>query len=154
MRSRGLDPDAVDNVETAWVAFGEFLQTGVDGVLGPDDDGDGFIVEWGRWGWNDHRPALSFGRQLAVSDSGDRGDPYWQPDYWKVDLQVSFAPDPAWDDLERVPFHDTGFDFKEIGPLRTAALVESRSFVQSYPQLRAMWQGRPVHSCLMFEQVG
>ncbi|MEU6777038.1 hypothetical protein [Streptomyces sp. NPDC046759] len=32
-------------MEAAWAAFVEFVQVPVEGIEGPEDDGDGFIVE-------------------------------------------------------------------------------------------------------------
>lgn len=47
---RGVPPDAVSNVDAAWAAFTEFVQTPLDGIVtGEDSDGDGFIVQWGCW---------------------------------------------------------------------------------------------------------
>ncbi|MEJ8643329.1 hypothetical protein WKI68_21930 [Streptomyces sp. MS1.HAVA.3] len=94
LRQQGVDPDAVRDVDAAWDAFGRFLQLEIDGIEGPENDGDGFIVEWGRWDWNDGRPALSFGRLLAVSEPGDVDDAdegYWQPEYWKAELELVFG---------------------------------------------------------------
>jgi hypothetical protein len=70
-------------MEAAWAAFEEFVQVPVEGGEGPEDDGDGFIVEWGVWDWTGNRPALSLGRLIAVNEDGDRRDPYWQPQYWR-----------------------------------------------------------------------
>ncbi|MFB6560376.1 hypothetical protein ACFCYH_16070 [Streptomyces sp. NPDC056400] len=60
LRRHGLAPDAIDDVARAWSAFQEFVQVPVDGIEPAEDDGDGFIVQWGRWSWNDDRPALVF----------------------------------------------------------------------------------------------
>ncbi|MEU3930613.1 hypothetical protein AB0E85_00910 [Streptomyces sp. NPDC029044] len=76
LRQRGVEPDAVRDVGAAWEAFGEFLQVEIAGIEGPENDGDGFIVEWGRWDWNDDQPALSFGRQVAVTEPDERDDPH------------------------------------------------------------------------------
>jgi hypothetical protein len=154
LRRHGVEPDAVRDVDAAWDAFGEFLQIEIGGIEGRENDGDGFIAEWGRWGWNDDRPALSFGRLLAVSDAGERDDPYWQPEYWKVELQLCFAEDPAWADLDSVGFHDSGFDYDEIGAPRTAALGAMRRFIECYAQLAAMWRAEPTLSHLSLEQAG
>jgi hypothetical protein len=35
LRRHGVDPNAVANIETAWRAFGEFLQVEVDGIDQP-----------------------------------------------------------------------------------------------------------------------
>lgn len=154
MRRRGVEPDAVRDVEVAWQAFCEFLQVGVEGIEGPDDDGDGFIVQWGRWDWNGDRPALSFGRRLAVSAAHGRDDPAWQPEYWHVELQLVFAEDPAWVDLGSLARQDTGFRFDGIGGSRATALGEIRSLLTSYPQLAALWQAEPLRSDLALECAG
>jgi hypothetical protein len=152
LRQRGIEPDAVRDVDTAWDAFGEFCQTEVDGIERPEDEGDGFIAEWGRWDWNDAQPSLSFGRQLAVTGAGGRDDPDWQPEYWKVELQLIFAENPAWADLDSLGHQDTGYDFAEIGATRGAALAEARRFIESYPTLAAMWRAEPRRSELILEQ--
>ncbi|MGW6903089.1 hypothetical protein [Streptomyces sp. NPDC054940] len=152
-RRRGIEPDAVRDVEAAWEAFGEFLQIEIAGIEGPENDGDGFIVQWGRWGWNDDQPALSFGRQLAVTEAGTGDDPHTQPEYWQVELLLTFAEDPAWADLDSLGHQDTGFDFDEIGAPRTAALGRIRRFLQSCPQLAALWRAEPVRSGLTLERV-
>ncbi|MFE2098457.1 hypothetical protein [Streptomyces sp. NPDC059468] len=154
LRQRAVDPDAVRDVAAAWDAFGEFLQIEVEGIERSENDSDGFIVEWGKWGWNDNHPALSFSRLLAVSESDDRDDPDWQPKYWKVALQLVFAEDPAWTDLDRLGHQDTGFDYDEIGAPRIAALGEMRQFIESYPQLAAMWRAEPTRSGLALERAG
>ncbi|MFF3461020.1 hypothetical protein [Streptomyces sp. NPDC002619] len=154
LRQRGVEPDAVRNVETAWDAFVEFLQIEIEGIEGAENDGDGFIAEWGRWGWNGDQPALSFARLLAVTDAGECEDSHGQPEYWKVELQLIFAENPAWNDLDGIGFHDTGFDYDEIGEPRIAALLEMRRFIESYPQLAAMWRAGSIRSNLTFEQAG
>lgn len=154
LRQHAVDPDAVCDVDAAWDAFCAFLQVEVEGIEGPEHDGDGFIVEWGRWGWQDGDPSLSFGRQLAVTGPGDRGDPYWQPEYWKLALELVFAEDPAWADLDELGHQNTGFDFAEIGPRRVAALAETRGFLASYPQLVSLWRAVPARSSLTLEHVG
>jgi hypothetical protein len=149
-----VEPNAVRDVQAAWDAFGEFLQIEIEGIEGPENDGDGFIVQWGRWDWNDDQPALSFGRQLAVTEVGGRDDPYWQPEYWQVDLQLIFGENPAWADLGSLGHRDTGFDFDEVGAPRTAALGRIRRFLESYPQLAAIWRAEPIRSDLTIERVG
>ncbi|MFC8434633.1 hypothetical protein [Streptomyces sp. NPDC057253] len=142
------------DVEVAWGAFCEFLQVGIDGIEGPEDDGDGFIVQWGRWDWNDGRPALSFGRQLAVSAGHGPEGLEWQPEYWQVELQLVFAEDPAWADLDSLGRQDTGFRFDGIGVPRAAALGGIRSSLRSYPQLAALWQAEPLRCDLTLERAG
>jgi hypothetical protein len=152
LRQRGVEPVAVRDVEAAWDAFGEFLQIEIEGIEGPENDGDGFIVQWGRWGWNDDQPALSFGRQLAVTEVGERDGPYGQPEYWQVELQLIFGEDPAWADLDSLGHQDTGFDFDEVGSPRTVALGRIRRFIESYPHLAAIWRAEPIRSDLTLER--
>ncbi|MEW2118459.1 hypothetical protein AB0945_25380 [Streptomyces sp. NPDC005474] len=154
LRQRGVEPDAVRDVQVAWEAFGEFLQVEIEGVEGPEEDGDGFIVQWGRWDWNDDEPALSFGRQLAVSQAGERDDPHWQPEYWQVELQLIFREDPAWADLDSPSHQGTGVDFDEIGVPRSVALERIRQFLESFPPLAAIWRAEPIRSDLTIERVG
>ena len=73
LQRRGVEPEAVVDVEAAWEAFEEFVQVSLTGIEGPENDGDCIIAQWGKWDWNEEQPTLSFGRQLAVSE-GDRRD--------------------------------------------------------------------------------
>jgi hypothetical protein len=154
LRQHGVEPDAARDVDAAWEAFGEFCQVEVDGIERTEDDGDGFIAEWGRWDWNDDQPSLSFGRQLAVTGVGGRDDPDWQPEYWKVELALIFAEDPAWADLDHLGHQNTGYTFAEAGAPRTAALVQTRRFIESCPQLASMWRAEPIRTVLTLERVG
>lgn len=130
------------------------MQLGIGGIEDTAHDGDGFIAEWGTWSGNDTLPSITFGRQLAVNDfdEGDHTDPYWQPQYWRVDLDICFAPHPDLDGVGALGFQNTGFDFYEIGPDRAAALAETRAFIHGYPQLAAMWRIKPLRSRLTLEQ--
>lgn len=112
LRRHGVEPDAVRDVEATWAAFQEFAQIEVDGIEASDSDGDSIIAQWGRWDWNVDLPALSFGRLLQVAGDSDRNDPHWQPTYWQVALELHFADDPAWSDVDQLGFQDTGFDSK------------------------------------------
>ncbi|WP_327248445.1 hypothetical protein [Streptomyces sp. NBC_01320] len=153
LRRHGLDPDAVDDVARAWSAFQEFVQEQIDGIEPAEDDGDGFIVQWGRWSWNDDRPALAFTRQLAVSDEGDQDDEFWQPQHWNVELELFFADAPAWADLGDMAWTNSmGFDFDPIGPERAAALAQIATLIESLPQVSAMWRATPVGSALGLER--
>ncbi|MFJ3617945.1 hypothetical protein ACIPSH_07280 [Streptomyces iakyrus] len=154
LRRRGVEPVGVRDVQAAWDAFGEFLQIEIEGIEAPENDGDGFIVQWGRWDWNDDRPALSFGRQLAVTEVGERDDPHGQSEHWQVELQLIFGEDPAWADLDSLGHHDTGFDFDAIGSPRAMALGRIRRFIESHPQLAAIWRAEPIRSDLTLERAG
>lgn len=139
-------------MEAAWAAFEEFLQVPVEGIEGPEDDGDGFIVEWGVWDWTGNRPALSFGRLLAVTEDGDRQDPYWQPEYWKVEFQACFAEDPAWADLHIGG--DSGFDHAALGAPRADALAATRRLIDQDPLLSAMWRSTPIDIEVTLDRAG
>ncbi|MFJ6486417.1 MULTISPECIES: hypothetical protein [unclassified Streptomyces] len=153
LRRHGLDPDAIDDVARAWSAFQEFVQLPVDGIEPARDDGDGFIVQWGRWSWNGDRPALVFTRQFAVRDEDDQDDEFWQPQRWSVELELFFADSPAWADLDDTARADSmGFDFAPIGHERAAALARIATFVETLPQVSAMWQAIPVGSALGLER--
>ncbi|MFF4898097.1 hypothetical protein [Streptomyces sp. NPDC001068] len=115
-------------------------------------EGDAFIVEWGVWDWTGNRPAVSLGRLLAVNEIGDRQDPYWQPQYWKVELQACFAEDPAWADLHISGGGDSGFDHAAIGEPRADALAETRRFIDQEPILNAMWRSTPIGIEVMQER--
>ena len=156
LQRHGLNPEAIDDLETAWTAFEEFMQLEIDGIENCIDDGDGLIAEWGTWSWSEDLPAITFGRLLAVNDydGGDRADPCWQPQYWRVDLEMCFAPHPDLTGVDALGFQDTGFDFYEVGPARAAALAEARVFIHGYPQLVAMWHTKPLRSRLTLEHAG
>ncbi|WP_327351899.1 hypothetical protein [Streptomyces sp. NBC_01304] len=151
LQRRGVEPDAVVDVEAAWEAFAEFSQVLISGIEGPGDDGDCIIAQWGKGDWNAGQPTLSFGRQLAVSDR-DQSDPDRQPAYWLVELELRFADDPAWSDLDSIGLQDTGFDAAEIGAPRDTVLADNRRLMHSYPQLAAMWRAQPVRSRVTLER--
>lgn len=144
----------VRTMAAAWAAFEEFVQVPVEDVEGPADDGDAFIVEWGVWDWTGNRPALSLGRLLAVNEDGDRRDPYWQPQYWKVEFQACFAEDPAWADLHITGGGDSGFDHAAVGEPRAAALAATRRFIDQDPLLSAMWRSAPVEIEVVLDRAG
>ncbi|MEU4150079.1 hypothetical protein [Streptomyces sp. NPDC026659] len=141
-------------MEAAWAAFAEFLQVPVEGIEGPEDDGDGFIVEWGVWDWTGNRPALTLGRLLAVNEIGDRRDPYWQPQYWKVEFQACFAEDPAWASLYISGGGDSGFDHAAIGRPRADALAATRRFIDQDPLLSVMWRSAPTDIDVTLHRAG
>jgi hypothetical protein len=150
---RGVAPDAVTDVEEAWGAFEEFLQVEIDGIEADTNaDADGFIVQWGCYSWNNRRPSLSFTRQLAVADQGDRDDECWQPDLWQVDLELVFDDAPDLDGIDELPIHDTGFSFDPIGPQRSRELAEFRAEMERYPQLRAIWRATPAASTMSMDR--
>ncbi|WP_433652065.1 hypothetical protein ACQP2C_06215 [Micromonospora zamorensis] len=154
LRLHGLTPDRVNNVETAWKAFRQFLAQPVDGLEpGPDSDADGFIVQWGRYSWHDRLPSLSFTRQFAVDVRGTWTETDWyQPEIWQVSLELVFPDAPALADLDRLNVQDTGFDFSPPGPERDHATGEAESQAQHHPILQALWASIPVHSAVMLDR--
>ncbi|WP_431938163.1 hypothetical protein [Nocardia grenadensis] len=156
LRKHGVGPAAVTDVEAAWRAFVEFSQTEIDGVAPADEDGDGFIVQWGRHSWDNNRLGLTLTRQLAVVDLGEQieaDDPDRQQ-LWQVELTMAFDDELALVALEAgLDAPDTGFRFDPIGPLRAAALAEVRVQAQRQELVEAMWTATPVHSELTFECV-
>ncbi|MGC4759119.1 hypothetical protein [Micromonospora trifolii] len=154
LRLHGLTPDRVNNVETAWKAFREFLAQPVDGLEpGPDSDADGFIVQWGRYSWHDRLPSLSFTRQIAVDVQGTWTETDWyQPEIWHVSLNLVFADAPALADLDRLNVQDTGFNFSPPGPARDHAIGKAEWEVQRHPTLQALWASTPVHSAVTLDR--
>jgi hypothetical protein len=153
LRTHGIEPDAVTDVEAAWAVFVDFVQTWVDGMVsGEDADADGFIVQWGCWPWSDGRPSLSFTRQLAVPDADD---PDWQPSYWHVELQMVFSNELGFAGLDELNESDTGFSFDPIGPARRAELATLHDhYLAVYPELQAVWRTTPAASGLSLHEVG
>jgi hypothetical protein len=152
LRQRGVDPDAVADVDSAWAAFEEFLQIPLDGLLTDEDsDSDGFIVQWGRWSWNDGLPSLVFTRQLAIPDGED---PHWQPSYWRVELEMTFPNDRGLAGLDELNESNTGFSFEPVGPARSAEIAATREhYLTIYPLLRTLFNATPTTSRLALEQV-
>jgi hypothetical protein len=151
LRDRGLDPDLVESTEAAWHAFCAFLATDVDGLDSAyDTEADGFIVQWGRYSWNDKLPTLDFTRQLAVDISaGQDAFEIGRAALWQVSLQIVFPDHPALDQLET---RDTGFYFVRTGPQMDSAQREVRQTVDLSPTLRTLWASKPLKSSVDQEQ--
>lgn len=150
----GLVPDRIGDVGTAWTAFREFLAQPVDGLdPAPDGDVDGFIVQWGRYGWNDKLPSLTFTRQFAVDarNTWEEADGY-QPEYWQVSLDMVFPDAPALADISELNVQDTGFDFSPPGPERDHAIGEAEWEIRLYPTLHALWTSVPVRSSVTLDR--
>ncbi|MEO6085172.1 MAG: hypothetical protein ABIQ18_18865 [Umezawaea sp.] len=151
LRKHHAAPASVTGVEAAWCAFVDFLQTEIGGIAPAEEDGDGFVVQWGRRTWGDGRPVLTLTRQLTVVDVGDRADPDWQEQLWQVGLEIVFDDESALIALEPGPRGDTGFRFDPIGPRRGAALAKARALAQQHVLVQAMWRETPANSELTFE---
>jgi hypothetical protein len=137
-----IDPDGITDVEPAWLAFTEFAQTGIDG-LAPGDDADGFIVQWGRYSWNERTAALTFTRRLNLLTDGS-GPAAGHPALRQVDLEMRFRG------FHTLATGDSGLHFAAIGPPRAAALAAVRAAVEEQPLLSALWHTKPVTSSLTY----
>jgi hypothetical protein len=129
--SHHVDPDTLTDVESAWLAFTEFCQTGFDGL-----EDDGFVVQWGRYSWTDRTATLSFTRQYALADRVP----------WQVSLDMRFAG------FHTLATGDSGFDFTPPGPARAAALAAVRATVTENPHLYDLWRAVPRRSALTVER--
>ena len=150
LREHGQDPERVTDVEAAWQAFRSFLACPVNGLEpDPDSDADGFIVQWGRYSWNDKRPSLTFTRHFAVDVRATWPESDWyQPEHWQVNLDLVFDDAPALADIDQLGTADTGFDFSPPGPEQDHAFREVEWEIQQYPTLQALWASIPAHSSL------
>lgn len=150
LREHGQDPDRVNSVEADWQAFRSFLATPIDGLeAGPGIDADGFIVQWGRYSWNDRRPSLTFTRQMAVNVRATWTESDWyQPEYWQMNLELVFDDVPALADVDQLEVQDIGFDFSPPGPEQDHAFREVEWVIQQYPSLHALWASTPLRSSL------
>jgi hypothetical protein len=149
----GQDPHNVNDVEAAWTAFVDFLQTEIDGIdQTPDSDADGFIVQWGRCSWNDGLLSLSFTRQVAIVADGDPSDPDPQPEYWQTDLTLCFSDSETLVGIAAPDQSNTGFRFDDIGPGRERELVAMRATMRAYPLVEALWPTPPVRSRLSLDR--
>lgn len=154
LRRHGVDANGVANVETAWQGFSEFLQIEIAGLdPEPGSDVDGFIIQWGRYSWNDRQPSLAFTRQLAViGDKRHDGDSDSQAELWQIGLEMRFDDEPELVGIEALPRQDAGFSFAPIGSHRRTALAEMRLVAARYPQVAAAWRAVPVTSELTLSQ--
>lgn len=153
LREHGQDPGQVTSVEAAWQAFCAFLRCPVDGLEpGPGTDADGFIVQCGRYGWNDRAPRLAFTRQFAVNVRTTTAEPdRYQPEYWQVSLDLVFEDAPALAGLDQAGPAGSGFDFCPAGPDRDGVLQEVERGMQQHPALRELWSSSPVRSTLALD---
>jgi hypothetical protein len=150
LREHGQEPSRVTSVEAAWQAFLSFLNAPIDGLeTGRDNDADGFIVQWGCYGWNDGHPSLAFTRQMAVDVRATWTEPDWyQPELWRLNLELVFDDLPALADVDQLRNGDTGFDFSPPGPEQDHAGRKVRRVVRQNPAVQALWASTPVRSSL------
>jgi hypothetical protein len=147
LREHGQDPGRVASVEAAWQAFRSFLARPIDGLEpDPDSEADGFIVQWGRYGWNGRQPSLVFTRQMAVDVRATWTESDWyQPELWQLNLELIFDEAP---ELATLTNSDTGFDFSPPGPARDRVIREVELEIRQHPTLRALWASTPARSSL------
>jgi hypothetical protein len=153
LQAQGLDPERVADPAAAWRVFCAFLTVDVDGLeTEPDGEADGFSVSWGRYGWNDRLPSLSFGRHLAVDVSATWTEPGWcPPEHWHVNLDMVFPDHPALADLGELNTQDSGVYFERPGPTMDGTLREVLWEVEQYPTLQALWASTPLRSAVALE---
>jgi hypothetical protein len=153
LRVYGLAPDRVDDVDKAWRAFCEFLALPIDGLEPePDNDADGFIVQWGRYSWHDRLPSLSFTRQFAVDVRATWTETDWyRPELWQVSLDLLFPDAPVLADLDQLNVQDTGFDFSPPGPERDRAVREAEWEIRQHPTLQVLWASTPQRSTVTLD---
>lgn len=155
LRRYGVDPDRVHDVAAAWQAFTEFLALPVDGLEPVENDADGFLVQWGRYSWNDRLPSLTFTRQFAV-DVRDAwaGKDWYQPEIWQVNLEMVFPDTPELAGLGRPVPADTGLDFSAPGPKRDRAIRAVAQRLTQHAALQAAWASSPARSCVTLDDAG
>jgi hypothetical protein len=140
LRRHGQALDAMTDTITVWTAFAEFAQTKLAGIdARPDSDADGFILQWGRWSWNNNRPSMSFIRQVAVPCEGDQsGDCV---ELWQIEL-VLFYEDSVM--LSSHSDQTMGFYFPKHDEEWKAVLIRAGDF----PPLLAVATMAPVGSSM------
>ncbi|GIH05294.1 hypothetical protein Rhe02_33610 [Rhizocola hellebori] len=155
LRDHGLDPERVGSPKAAWRVFCGFLAVDIDGIeTDPQCDADGFIVQWGRYSWNDGLPSLSFTRQLAVDVRAQWTDKEWyQPEYWQVSLDMVFPDHATLADLDQLNVSNSGFYFERPGPEMDRALREALWEIEQYPTLQALWASVPSRSSTTLDNV-
>lgn len=156
LRRYGVDPDHVHDVAAAWQAFTEFLVLPVDGLEPVENDADGFMVQWGRYSWNDRLPSIAFTRQFAVDVRDVWAGPkdWYQPEIWQVNLDMVFLDTPELADFDRLAPADTGLNFSAPGPERDRAIRAVEQRLAQHPALQAAWASSPARSCVMLDDAG
>ncbi|MFG1920261.1 hypothetical protein [Micromonospora sp. NPDC048898] len=148
LRQHGLDPNRVENPESAWRVFSAFLAIEIDGLESePASNADGFDVSWGRYSWSDELPTLSFNRHLMV----DEARPDWyQPERWRLSLDMVFPDLPAFTDVGELDTQSSGIYYERPGSGMDDAVREALWEVERYPALQALWTSRPLWSVIGF----
>ncbi|WP_433789163.1 hypothetical protein [Actinoplanes sp. CA-252034] len=155
LRRYGVDPERVHDVAAAWHAFTDFLALPVDGLEPAENDVDGFMVQWGRYSWNDRLPSVAFTRELIIDARGSRvGEAPYQPEIWQVSLDMVFPDTPELAELGRPGAADTGLDFSRPGPERDRAVHAMEQRLRQHPALQAAWASSPAHSSLTLYDAG
>ncbi|MET7963173.1 hypothetical protein [Micromonospora zamorensis] len=154
LHQHDLDPNRVESPDAAWRVFRVFLSVDVDGLeTAPDSDADGFAVSWGRYSWNDGLPSLSLSRHLVVDVSADWTETEWyQPEYWRLSLDMVFPDQPTLADLDQLNAQDSGVYYERPGPGMNNALREVLWEVEQYPTLQALWASMPLRSAVDLER--
>ncbi|GAA4606451.1 hypothetical protein BJY16_005838 [Actinoplanes octamycinicus] len=148
LRRYDVDPDHVHDVPAAWQAFTAFLALPVDGLEPVENDADGFMVQWGRYSWNDRLPSVAFTRQFAVDvrDAWTAPEDWYQPELWQVNLEMVFPDTPELAGVGRSSPADTGLDFSAPGPERNRAIRAVEQELARQPALQAAWASSPARS--------
>ncbi|NUR74175.1 MAG: hypothetical protein HOU81_25480 [Hamadaea sp.] len=154
LRQQGHDPDRVGSPEAAWPVFRAFLAMDLDGLeTSEGTDADGFAISWGRYSWNDDLPSLSFERYMAVDVPADWTETEWyQPEYWRLDLDMIFADSPAFSDIDKLNTQDSGIYYERSRPAMETALREALWEIEQHPTLRALWTSTPMRSTIDLER--
>jgi hypothetical protein len=155
LRRDGLDPDGVQSVSAAWQAFAEFLLLPVDGLESAENGGDGFMVQWGRFSWNDRLPSLAFTREFAVDVRDTWAEQEWyQPEIWQVTLDMVFLDTPRLADLGQSDSGHTIMNYSAPGPDRGRAIRAVEQQLAQYPAVQVAWASSPVRSRVTLDDAG
>lgn len=152
IRRQGLDPNQVESPGSAWTVFWAFLALDIDGLeldLGGFEDG--FEVSWGRAGWSDGLPSLSFNRYLAVDVSAAWPTPTgYVPERWKLSLDMVFPDETSFADVGKLNTQGSGVYYERPGPATGDALREVLWEVEHFSTLQALWRSTPLWSAVSF----
>ncbi|BEL06484.1 hypothetical protein Q0Z83_046750 [Actinoplanes sichuanensis] len=144
------------DVAAAWRAFTEFLALPVDGLEPVEHHADGFMVQWGRYSWNDGLPSVTFTREFAVDvrDTWTADEAWYQPEIWQVNLDMVFPDTPELAGLGGPGQGATGLDFSAPGPDRDRAVRAVEQRLAQHPALRTAWASNPTRSSVALDDAG